>query len=128
MSDEEYRLAVDLHAQASKELVAYIAVLMVRKLVVTRIVGMVRLVTDPLRNLLFRLLGRTPPRRNVDMVARMLPSRFAKDVTFPLPRVGINAGGLLFVAIEPPSQPVARVVGSFITRPDRKSPRRNSSP
>src|SRR3546814_7639111 len=30
MSDEEYRLAVDLHAQASKELVAYIAVLMVR--------------------------------------------------------------------------------------------------
>src|SRR3546814_277250 len=68
MSDEEYRLAVDLHAQASKELVAYIAVLMVRKLVVTRIVGMVRLVTDPLRNLLFRLLGRTPPRCNVDMV------------------------------------------------------------
>src|SRR3546814_7179006 len=91
---------------------------MVRKLVVTRIVGMVRLVTDPLRNLLFRLLGRTPPRRNVDMVARMLRSKFAKDVDFPLTRVGINAGGLLIGAIETTSQAVAQVVEFFIDRPN----------
>src|SRR3546814_3531101 len=91
---------------------------MVRKLVVTRIVGMVRLVTDPLRNLLFRLLGRTPPRRNVDMVARMLRSKFAKDVDFPLTRVGINAGGLPIGAIETTSQAVAQVVEFFIDRPN----------
>src|SRR3546814_1644942 len=109
---------MDLHAQAIKELVAYVAVLIVLKLVVTRIVGMVRLFTDPLRNLLFRLLGRTPPRRNVDMVARMLRSKFAKDVDFPLTRVGINAGGLLIGAIETTSQAVAQVVEFFIDRPN----------
>src|SRR3546814_15963927 len=52
------------------------------------------------------------------MVARMLRSKFAKDVDFPLTRVGINAGGLLIGAIETTSQAVAQVVEFFIDRPN----------
>src|SRR3546814_7727663 len=52
------------------------------------------------------------------MVARMLRSKCAKDVDFPLTRVGINAGGLLIGAIETTSQAVAQVVEFFIDRPN----------
>src|SRR3546814_21010394 len=55
------------------------------------------------------------------MVARMLRSKFAKDVDFPLTRVGINAGGLLIGAIETTSQAVAQVVEFFIDRPNLKA-------
>ena len=57
------------------------------------------------------------PERHDDMVTRMLRSKFAKEVDFPLTRVGVNAGGLLIGAIETTSQAVAQVVEYFIDNP-----------
>lgn len=57
------------------------------------------------------------PERHDDMVTRMLRSKFAKQVDFPLTRVGVNAGGLLIGAIETTSQAVAQVVEYFIDTP-----------
>ena len=53
------------------------------------------------------------------MVKRMLRSTFAKEVDFPITRVGVNAGGLLIGAIETTSQAVAQVIEFFLVhRPD----------
>ncbi len=117
-SDKEYRQIVDMHDKASKELGVYIAVLMVRKLVRLKIMNAIYLVLTPIQKLIYRILGMALPERHDDMVARMLRSKFAKQVDFPLTRVGVNAGGLLIGAIETTSQAVAQVVEYFIDNPD----------
>lgn len=116
-SDSEFRKIVELHDNSSEELSVYIAVLMVRKLVRVKIMNAVHMVLDPPRRLIHRLLGMAPPERRDTMVTRMLRSKFAKQVNFPLTRVGLNAGGLLIGAIETTSQAVAQVVEYFIDNP-----------
>jgi len=116
--DREYSQIVEYHKQASEELVAYIAVLMARKLVRLKIMNVVYMVLTPVQKLVYRLLGMALPRRHDDMVTRMLRSKFAKEADFPLTRVGVNAGGLLIGAIETTSQAVAQVVQFFIERPE----------
>ncbi len=117
LSDQDYRKIVDLHEESSKELVTYIAVLMARKLVRLKIMDLIYMVLSPVQKLIYRVLGMALPERHDHMVTRMLRSKFAKEVDFPLTRVGVNAGGLLIGAIETTSQAVAQVVEYFIDHP-----------
>ena len=116
-SDRESSEIVALHDKASQELVAYIAVLMVRKVVRLKIMNAIYLLLSPVQKLIYRILGMALPERHDVMVMRMLQSKFAKEVDFPLTRVGLNAGGLLIGAIETTSQAVAQVVEYFIDDP-----------
>ena len=118
LSDSDHSRVVALHEKASEELTVYIAVLMVRKLLRVMITAPFRMVLDPPRRMVYRILGMVPPERRDTMVMRMLRSKFAKEVEFPLTRVALNAGGLLIGAIETTSQAVAQVVEFFIGRPD----------
>lgn len=110
---------VKKHEEVTEKLVCYIAVLMARKLAMVKIGNAVRMILAPLRligNLLCRLLRCKPGKgaSNDDMVKRMLRSKFAKEVDFPIDRVGVNAGGLLIGAIETTSQAVAQVIEFFL--------------
>ena len=118
LSDREHAIIVDNHNEASKELVAYIAVLMVRKLTSVYLMRPINFIYEPLRKLAYRIAGMTPPRRPANMVKRMLATKFSSDVDFPLTRVGVNAGGLLIGAIETTSQAVTQVVEYFLNHPD----------
>ena len=117
-SKQEFDRIVAAHAECSTELVEYIAVLMVRKILTVkikdRIFGLGRKVTDALR----AILGKQPRKFKDDIVKRMLRSAFAERVDFPLTRIGVNAGGLLIGAVETTSQAVAQVIQFFIERPE----------
>jgi cytochrome P450 len=116
-SDREHSQIVEKHDEVTRELVVYIAVLIARKLVRLKIMQFITLFLNPVQKLIYRVLGMAPPERHDDMVTRMLRSKFAKQVDFPLTRVGANAGGLLIGAIETTSQAVAQVVEYFVDRP-----------
>ena len=111
---EKYDHIVDTHAQCSKELVAYMAKLMVRKLIVVKVGDLLTLPWRALK-LLFRMQAKES---TDDIVKRMLRSSTAREVDFNLVRVGTNAGGLLIGAIETTSQAVAQVIQFFIDRPE----------
>jgi cytochrome P450 len=119
---DEFQYIVKKHGDVTEQLVCYIAVLMGRKLVAVKIGNIVRIILAPLRlikDLVWRLFGRKPGASKDDMVKRMLRSKFAKEVDFPINRVGVNAGGLLIGAIETTSQAVAQVIEYFLVhRPD----------
>jgi cytochrome P450 len=117
-SDSDYSKIVEMHDAASQELGVYIALLMVRKLIRLKIMAVIYMVLNPIQKLIYRVLGMALPERHDTMVTRMLRSKFAKQVDFPLTRVGVNAGGLLIGAIETTSQAVAQVVEYFIDHPD----------
>jgi len=119
LSDSEYQRIIDKHDQVSKELSAYIASLMIRKVVRVKLTAPINMLWHPLRNLLYRVLGRAEPENSDDMVSRMLRSTFAKEADFPLTRVGVNAGGLLIGAIETTSQAVTQVVEYLIDHPEQ---------
>ncbi len=114
----EYRQIVDKHEEASEELVAYIAVLMGRNLIKLKVMRPINMILTPIRWIFYRVRFKKPPVQVDDMVTRMLRSKFAKQVDFPLTRVGVNAGGLLIGAIETTSQAVAQVIEYFLDRPD----------
>lgn len=118
LSDAEHDQIVANHDESSHELSTYIAVLMTRKVVSTGIKSVFGFFLKPIRNLFYRMLNIPVPDTHDTMVARMLKSRFAKDVDFNLIRVGTNAGGLLIGAIETTSQAVAQVVEYFIEHPN----------
>jgi len=120
-SPDQFQYIVKKHDEVTEQLVCYIAVLMARKLVTVKIGNFVRLVLAPLRligSLVCRLFGCKPGNAasKDDMVKRMLRSKFAKEVDFPIDRVGVNAGGLLIGAIETTSQAVAQVIEYFLER------------
>jgi cytochrome P450 len=121
---DQFQYIVKKHDEVTEKLVCYITVLMARKLVTVKIGNVVRMLLAPLRligNLLCRLLHCKPGAgaSKDDMVKRMLRSKFAKEVDFPIDRVGVNAGGLLIGTIETTSQAVAQVIEYFLVhRPD----------
>ena len=119
LTDSEYQQVLDQHDQVSKELGAYIAALMIRKVTWVKLTGPINWLWQPLRNLAYRLLGKDQPENSDDMVSRMLRSKFASEADFPLTRVGVNAGGLLIGAIETTSQAVSQVVEYLINHPDQ---------
>lgn len=118
LSDQDYQLIISEHAKVSEELLAYIAVLMARKLISVRLKSWWQLLLKPPAVLLSRLLGLTMRQKPDSMVERMVKSQFASSVDFPLVRVGVNAGGLLIGAIETTSQAVAQTVQFFLQRPE----------
>ena len=110
-STEKYNHIVGEHDKVSKELVAYIAALMTRKVFSVKVLG---ILTWPWR-LLKRLVGRPT---DDDMVTRMIRSSMAHEVDFSLLRVGVNAGGLLIGAIETTSQAVVQTIKFFLDQPE----------
>ena len=114
-STEKSQHIVDEHNKVSEELVTYIKALLIRKLLSVKIGSLLSL---PLR-ILKRLLKLNRVRKaKDDMVKRMVRTSFAKEVDFPLIRVGVNAGGLLIGSIETTSQAVAQTIQFFIDRPN----------
>ncbi|MGS2718148.1 cytochrome P450 [Eionea flava] len=117
-SKEKYGHIVKEHAKCSEELVEYITVLMVRKLLTVKIKDRIFGAGIKLRNLLRALSKKNPILPKDDIVKRMLRTSFADHVNFPLTRIGTNAGGLLIGAVETTSQAVAQVIQYFIDRPE----------
>jgi cytochrome P450 len=116
---EETKYIVKKHDEVTEKLVFYIATLMVRKSIVVLLENLWRAMLVPFRlakALLCKLLHCTPRPKITrdDMVKRMIRSKFAREVDFPLTRVGVNAGGLLIGAIETTSQAVAQVIEYFV--------------
>jgi len=109
------------HDRVSKQLVAYIAKLMARKLVLVKAEKAKNLLLTGwylLKRLFMRLTGQKTEQLKDDIVSRMLRTHYAKEVDFSLIRVGVNAGGLLIGAIETTSQAVAQSIKYFLDNPE----------
>jgi cytochrome P450 len=117
-SKEKYDHIVSEHAKCSVELVDYITVLMVRKILTVKIKDRIFGMGLKALNILRALLKKKPIVPKDDIVKRMLRTSFAEQVDFPLTRIGTNAGGLLIGAVETTSQAVAQVIQYFIDRPE----------
>lgn len=115
---QEFDRIVAIHAECSTELVDYITVLMVRKLLTVKIKDRILGMGLKVFNVVRAVFGKQPIELKDDIVKRMLRSAFAQQVDFPLTRIGVNAGGLLIGAVETTSQAVAQVIQFFIERPD----------
>jgi len=116
---EQHQYIIKKHDEVTEKLKHYMTLLMLRKGLVVLIGKLIDIILLPLRllkKLLCRLLHCKPdtgPTRD-DMVKRMLRSKFAREVDFPVARVAVNAGGLLIGAIETTSQAVAQVIEYFL--------------
>lgn len=117
-SKEKYDHIVSEHAKCSVELVDYITVLMVRKILTVKIKDRIFGMGLKALNILRALFKKKPIVPKDDIVKRMLRTSFAEQVDFPLTRIGTNAGGLLIGAVETTSQAVAQVIQYFIDRPE----------
>ncbi len=117
-SKEKYDEIINEHAKASKELVDYIAVLMVRKLLTVKIKDRLFAMARKVINLVRIIFKKKPIEFKDDIVKRMLRSTFAEQVDFSLARIGTNAGGLLIGSVEPTSTAVAQVIQFFLERPE----------
>ncbi len=82
LSDQDYQLIISEHAKVSEELLAYIAVLMARKLISVRLKSWWQLLLKPPAVLLSRLLGLTMRQKPDSMVERMVKSQFAQQCRF----------------------------------------------
>lgn len=117
-SKELFDHIISEHGKCSVELVDYISVLIVRKILTVkikdRLFGTIRTYTNILR----KICGKKTKSFKDDIVKRMLRSAFAEQVDFPLERIGVNAGGLLIGAIETTSQAVTQVLQFLIEQPE----------
>lgn len=120
-SPEQSANIIEQHDKVSAELVAYIAKLMARKLVLVKAEqtkNRLLLGWRLLKGLVNKLMGVVEEQAKDDIVCRMLRSSFANEVDFPLVRVGVNAGGLLIGSIETTSQAVAQSLQYFLQQPE----------
>jgi cytochrome P450 len=117
-SKEKYDHIIDEHAKCSVELVDYITVLMVRKILTVKIKDRILGTGLKVLNVLRAICKKDPVVLKDDIVKRMLRTSFAEQVDFPLTRIGTNAGGLLIGSVETTSQAVAQVIQYFIDRPE----------
>jgi len=117
-SKQKFDRIVATHAECSTELVDYITVLMVRKILTVKIKDRISGFGLQVINVLRTIFGKQPIVLKDDIVKRMVRSAFAQQVDFPLTRIGVNAGGLLIGAVETTSQAVAQVIQFFIERPE----------
>lgn len=115
---EEFDRIVATHAECSTELVDYITVLMVRKILTVKIIEPIFVLLLKITNVIRSIFGKERKVFKDDIVKRMLRTAFAEQVDFPLTRIGVNAGGLLIGAVETTSQAVAQVIRFFIDRPE----------
>ncbi|EGG94279.1 hypothetical protein IMCC1989_123 [gamma proteobacterium IMCC1989] len=117
-SKEKYDHIVSEHGKCSVELVDYITVLMVRKILTVKIKDRILGTGLKVLNVLRAICKKDPVVLKDDIVKRMLRTSFAEQVDFPLTRIGTNAGGLLIGSVETTSQAVAQVIQYFIDRPE----------
>lgn len=117
--DNEYQTIVDEHNKASEELVAYIGVLMTRKLLWIKLKQLFRFLLKLPQRLLFNLIGMALPEHHETMVERLLLSRFSDGTNLPLLRVATNAGGLLIGAVETTSQAVSQIIEFLLVHPEQ---------
>ena len=120
-SKEKFNYIVAQHNKVSEELVAYIAKLIGRKLVMVKAEqtkNRVLIGWHLLKGLFCKIFGIKQESPKDDIVSRMLRSSFADQVDFSLVRVGVNAGGLLIGAIETTSQAVSQSIEFFLNRPE----------
>ena len=119
--EEEHDEIIRKNDEATVHLRAYVASLMFRKAISVRFWKMlwpVRKLFQILKVVFYRLINKTPKPPKMDIVKRMLRSKFDKKVEFNFVRMGLNAGGLLIGAIETTSQAVAQVIQYFLEHPD----------
>ncbi|MDH5517829.1 MAG: cytochrome P450 [Gammaproteobacteria bacterium] len=116
-SKETFEHIVSTHEKCSDELVDYITVLMIRKVLTVKIKDRLFGSYIKISNLLRSPFGLKPLAIKDDIVKRMIRSSFAEQVDFPLTRIGVNAGGLLIGAVETTSQAVAQVLQFFFQQP-----------
>lgn len=117
-SKEKYDHIIAEHGKCSVELVDYITVLMVRKILTVKIKDRIFGTGLKVLNVLRAICKKEPIVMKDDIVKRMLRTSFAEQVDFPLTRIGTNAGGLLIGAVETTSQAVAQVIQFFIDQPE----------
>ncbi|MDH5392607.1 MAG: cytochrome P450 [Gammaproteobacteria bacterium] len=117
-SKEKFDRIVATHAECSQELVDYVTVLMVRKVLTVKIKDRLFGSLIKVVNIFRHLFKKQAWQLKDDIVKRMLRSSFADQVNFPITRIGVNAGGLLIGAVETTSQAVAQVIEFFIERPE----------
>ncbi|AWB65745.1 cytochrome P450 [Saccharobesus litoralis] len=115
---QKYDEIINTHAECTKELTEYMAILMVRKLLTVKIKERIFGRGLKIINVIRQLFKRKPIELKDDIVKRMLRSQFSDHVDFPLTRIGVNAGGLLIGAVETTSQAVSQVIAFFLQRPD----------
>lgn len=128
--DEEHDEIIRKNSDSSDHLQAFVASLILRKTIGIRVGQMLKPVTmilGILKTILLRLLNKQPKPPKMDIVKRMLKSKFDKTVDFNIERVGINAGGLLIGAIETTSQAVAQTIQYFLENPDVLAEARESA-
>ncbi len=118
LSDKESQHITDEHNKVSDKLGAYIASLIIRKLVIIKTTSGIRAMLSYPKRIVLSLLGMAMKPQQDDIVTRMLRTAFAKGVDFPLVRLGTNAGGLLIGAIETTSQATSQVIEYFLKHPE----------
>ena len=118
LDEEQRRYIVERHERVSENLTAYVASLVVRKMFTARIVNWLQFMLSLPQRFFLALFGMVMKPRPDTIVSRMLRSSFARQVDFPLIRLGINAGGLLIGAIETTQQAVCQALEFFIQKPD----------
>ena len=115
---EKFDSIIEEHGKCSVELVDYMTVLMVRKILTVKIKDRIFATGLTVLNILRAIVKKSPIIMKDDIVKRMLRTSFAAQVDFPLTRIGTNAGGLLIGSVETTSQAVAQVIQFFIDRPE----------
>jgi len=117
-SKQKFDDIVKRHAECSVELVDYIKILMVRKLLTVKIIDRTIGMGLKIINLVRAIFGKKSIMMKDDIVKRMLRSAFSQQVDFSIIRIGTNAGGLLIGSVETTSQAVAQVIQFFIDSPE----------
>ncbi len=117
LTDEQSQHITDEQNRVSDKLGAYITSLIIRKLVIIKATRGLRAMLSYPKRILLSLLGKAMQSQPDDVVTRMLKTAFAKDINFPLLRLGTNAGGLLIGAIETTSQATSQVIEYFLKHP-----------
>jgi len=117
---EERRQIEASHAASGEKLGKYIASLIFTRSIAVRIQSM----WSPLRKIVQKFRGKPLPD---DIVARMLRTRFPKEVDFNLERAGVNAGGLLIGTIETTAQATVQTIQFLLKRPELLEQARNAA-
>lgn len=119
-SPEKFDHIVKMHAEVSDKLIAYLATLVGRKLLMAKIAALFSIpigILHMIKAAVMRLFGIKQKVVPDDIVSRMLKSSFAASLDFAIPRLATNAGGLLIGAIETTSQAVSQTIQYFIEHP-----------
>ena len=115
-SAQKSREITATHGETTKELVAYIKKLIIRRTFIVKAKKITGLYL--LENLWRKLGGQGDSGLRDDITTRMLRAGYPDTMDFGLKRRAANAGGLLIGSIETTEQAVAQVIQYFLDDPD----------